>query len=166
MFQAWNDYMKKYINFTFDNMIFFMRIVNIGVDIVKNILGSVVGHQNEIVPKMTELFAARLSYVSKLKWLHWKKNWLKSDVFISVKFFVVAWDRPLTFAYILWRHSVTEPMRSILGDLCYKVIHLQTMLNLYGKLFDVKPQHCLILRIFLHVLSNEHRIIIKKTPAF
>ena len=115
---------------------------------------------------MTELFTARLSFVSKLKWLHWKKNWQKSDVFISVKFFVVAWDRPLTFAYILWRHSVTEPMRSILGDLCYKVIHLQTMLNLYGKLFDVKPQHCLILRIFLHVLSNEHRIIIKKHQPF
>ena len=59
--------MKKYINFTFDNMIFFMRIVNIGVDIVKNILGSMVLRQNEIVPKMTELFAARLFYVSKLK---------------------------------------------------------------------------------------------------
>ena len=59
--------MKKYINFTFDNMIFFMRIVNIGVDIVKNILGSMEVRQNEIVPKMTELFTARLSYVSKLK---------------------------------------------------------------------------------------------------
>ena len=62
--------MKKYINFTFDNMIFFMRIVNIGVDIVKNILGSMVERQNEIVPKMTDLFVVRLSYVSMLKRLH------------------------------------------------------------------------------------------------
>ena len=59
--------MKKYIDFTFDNMIFCMRMVNNGVDIVKNILGSMEVRQNEIVPKMTGLFAARLSYVSKLK---------------------------------------------------------------------------------------------------